>query len=449
MIQCKTLIKKVSLMGLLLLSGFKAQAAHVDALGTLERFYHPQSFSTKLRWGLFDHKDHSNLNDPKSQTSQPDVVWARMRQNFDLDHAEHHPRVKKYIREYTQSNYHLNQLSRNASPYMFLIVEEVQRRGVPLEIALLPMVESNFNPQAISRTGAHGLWQIMPATGKILGLEQDQWYDGRQDIQASTRAALNHLQYLYRTFDGDWLLALAAYNSGERRVIQAIRKNKQHKKPTDFWHLQLPQETQDYVPKLLALCAIVNHPTKYGVSLPALPNKPYAQAVEVGHQIDLNILSSIADIQIEELKKLNPAFRQNTTHPNGPHRLLIPVAKAPHLVRQLRRTDPAKWLDFAQYKIQPGDSLSTIAHSFNASVEDIKLVNKLTSNRIQAGQTLLIPSGIAPKPEESKIVHVVKNGDSLWSISRRYKAEIGKIKAWNKLKNETLKPGQELIIYST
>jgi peptidoglycan lytic transglycosylase D len=401
--------------------------------------------SNTLRVGLFKHRDSAPLmnRDIEPLEESPQVIWTRMRQGFEFDFKEHNPRIKKFINDLSRSNYYANKLSKNAAPYMHLIVEEIEKRGIPLEIALLPMIESNFEPVAISRSGADGLWQIMPATGKILGLKQNYWYDGRRDVKASTLAALNHLQYLHRAFDGDWLHALAAYNSGERRVMRAIARNKKQQKPTDFWNLQLPQETKDYVPKLLALITIVKTPAKFGVTLPSIPNVPYAQVVQINHQIDLKIAANLMDMKHPDLHRLNPALHHGTTPPKGPHQLLVPIQYVDSLTKQIRRQAPSQLVANKRYQIKPGDTLSNIAKSFDTNVASIISINELGSNTIYPGQFLYIPG----YEERTAITHVVRSGDSLWSISKKYKIALNELISWNNLEKDKIKPGQKLIIY--
>lgn len=412
-------------------------------------FSKPNSLELKnqLRFGLFTQKDEGPLNMrvEKVGPQEPKVLWTLMRQKFNLEYPDNHPRVKQYIKEYTKTNYHMNQLSKNASPYLFMIVEEVDKRGLPLELALLPMVESNFNPLAVSPSGAEGLWQIMPATGSILGLKQDFWYDGRKDIKASTIGALSHLQYLNRLFEGDWLLALAAYNCGERRVLRAIQANKKKNLPTDFWHLNLPKETQNYVPKLLALCQIVKNPTHHKVNLPDIANEPRAQLIKVHHQIDLDVAAQLSSVSLDELVRLNPALHHGATHPKGPHQVMVPSYAADNFMKKVRRFNPEELTSHQLYVVHTGDTLSSIADKFGSSAHAIKITNDFHSDSLHPGTTLFIPSNkiVVQSPP---LTHVVKKGDSLWSISKKYKVELKDLAAWNQLGKKAIQPGQELVI---
>ncbi|HVN43240.1 MAG TPA: transglycosylase SLT domain-containing protein, partial [Steroidobacteraceae bacterium] len=216
----------------------------------------------------------------------------------------------------------LDRTFRRAGRYLHYIVGEIEKRGMPTEIALLPVVESAFNPVAYSRSRASGLWQFIPSSGKHYGLEQNWWIDQRRDVIESTQAALNYLQYLHDYFGGDWFLAIAAYNGGEGTVAAAIARNQAAGRPTDFFSLDLRPETRDYVPKLLAMRRIVGNPQVYGLSFAPIPNTPYFAVVDPGHQVHLGEAADLAGISRDDMFALNPAFNRMTTPPNGPHRLL-------------------------------------------------------------------------------------------------------------------------------
>lgn len=210
-------------------------------------------------------------------------LWDRLRDRMGLVIA-HNPRVDKEIRQLKASPRYLKQLSRRARPYLHFILSEIERRGLPGELALLPEIESNYNPRAVSPKSAAGMWQIIPQTGRRYGLEQNTSYDERNDIRASTRAALDYLQWLHREFQGDWALALAGYNAGEGLVAKARRRNRARGKPTDFWSLDLPTETARYVPKLLAVAKLIERPTHYGMRLPSIPSQPHLKLVDTRKQ---------------------------------------------------------------------------------------------------------------------------------------------------------------------
>ncbi|MEJ2382242.1 MAG: transglycosylase SLT domain-containing protein [Gammaproteobacteria bacterium] len=256
----------------------------------------------------------------------PQTVWQRLRRGFRLPDYDN-PRVRTQLQWYANHQEYLKRVMDRAEPFLYMITQQVEKRGMPSEIALLPVVESAFQPFAYSHGRAAGIWQFIPSTGRLYGLKQNWWYDGRRDVVASTDAALDYLDKLDKQFNGDWLLALAAYNSGEGTVASAVARNRRRHIPTDFWSLRLPQETESYAPKLLAIAAIIKNPQKYGIQLKPIPNKPQVALVDVGSQIDLALAADMAGISIEEMYRLNPGFNRWATDPRGPYRLLVPVDK--------------------------------------------------------------------------------------------------------------------------
>lgn len=252
-------------------------------------------------------------------------IWGRVRNHLNLNLSKPSPLYQQHLRSFARSQDYINKVIRNASPYFFFILEEVEKRGMPSEIALLPIIESDFDPHCISSKGAAGLWQIMP---RMHGLKQNAWYDGRKDVYESTKVALDHLVYLHKRFNGNWLLALAAYNSGEGRVQKAIKKNRNAKKPTDFWSLKLPKETTHFVPKLLALAKIVKSPKEYGITLPSIPNAPVFTRINTGKAIDIAHAAKLVDMSESQLRKLNPGMHKKGMNPSGPFHLLVPVNQA-------------------------------------------------------------------------------------------------------------------------
>ncbi len=399
-------------------------------------------------------------------SAQPSDLWQRVRQGFALPH-ELHPRIDAELQWYARHQAYLNRVSARAKRYLYLIVEEIEKRGMPTEIALLPIVESAFQPFAYSHGRAAGIWQFIPSTGRLYGLKQNWWYDGRRDILASTRAALTLLQDLHRRFDGDWLLALAAYNSGQGTVQRAIRKNKRRHKPTDFWSLDLPRETRGYVPRLLALSILVEAPEKYHVKLPFIPNEPYVTQVKIDAQLDLALAAELADISIDELYLLNPGFNRWATDPDGPHDLLIPVDKAERFRQRLAQLPPHKRVSWKRHRIRPGENLLQIANRYNTTVALIKEVNNLRGNLIRAGNNLIIPVStrhldsytLSADQRLSKLQNTrrpgqavrykVRRGDTLWDISRKYGVSVRSLAKWNGLApRDMLRPGQTLVIWT-
>lgn len=321
-----------------------------------------------------------------------DSLWSVLAKNFSL-HYPITPQVQAQIDWYRQHPTELYKLAEQASPYLYYIFQRVKAYEIPTEITLLPMVESNYNPFVSSSAGAGGIWQLMPNTAAGLGLRQNWWYDGRRDIVASTKAALDYLDYLNTLFSGNWLLTFAAYNSGAGAVQQAIDRNSQAGLPTDFWSLRLPQQTQDYVPKLLALVVIIKEPEKYGVRLPELKNEPYLEAVDIGSQIELAEAAKLAGMDLATLYRLNPGYKHWATDPNGKHRLLLPIDVVESFKAKLTQLPPEKRVRWDKYAVQPGDNLKQIAQNFHIKPELVKEINNLRSDFVEVGKVLRLPLG--------------------------------------------------------
>ena len=391
-------------------------------------------------------------------------IWTRIRDSFELQ-ATDEPRIEEELSWYLEHRDYLVRVQERARPYLYHITREVQRRGMPGEIILLPLIESAFQPFAYSSGHAAGLWQLIPATGRMLGLKQNWWYDGRRDIVASTRAALDLLQTLNQQFDGDWLLALAAYNCGGGTVSRAIAKNQKRGRPTDFWSLDLPEETRNYVPRLLAASRMFAGAERYGLELLPIPPEPFFAAVDVGDQLDLALAADMAGIAFEKLRILNPAFNHAATAPDGPHRLLLPVAQVEHFERQLAALDPDQRLRWQRHEVRQGDTLSQIAGRYGTSVQALLQVNHLSRNGIRAGQQLLIPSSTqASDPPAGRrlladrtairhkgmpITYNVRPGDTLWDIARYHKVKVDELAAWNgRTPRDPLHPGETLVVWT-
>jgi len=390
-----------------------------------------------------------------TETPTPELpinVWQKIAeaQVFakDVENAE----IKKYRDWYNGRQHYFDRLGARAQLYMAHIVEEFENNNLPLELALLPFVESAYNPFAYSPSGAAGLWQFMRPTGDHLGLKRDQWYDGRRDIISSTDAAIRYFKYLNKRFKGDWLLTLAAYNAGEGTVNKAIRTNQRKGKDSDFWSLHLPRETRTYVPKLIALAQVSASPTDYQLVLPNIPTKVYFEVVELSQQIDLYQVSLLADMSIDGVYRLNPGCQQSATPPEGPHRLLIPHHKAASFSSRLSDTPKDNWLKIREYKVQHGDTLSEIAQRHGLSSQSLMAQNNMSSSRIRAGQTLnihSISSAYLPSFARPTQYYRVRHGDSLWKIAQAYQVKTHNLARWNGLKPKApLKIGKRLTIRS-
>lgn len=397
---------------------------------------------------------------------EPQDLWSRLRDGFQLNEHKHE-RVASDLAWFERHPTYLNRVAERARPYLHLIVDELEERNMPMEIALLPVVESAFQPFAYSHGRAAGLWQFVPGTGKRFGLRQTWWYDGRRDVAASTRAALDYLQYLNRHFDGDWLHALAAYNSGEGTVGRAIRKNKRLGKPTDYWSLDLPKETEGYVPKLLAISQLVANPPAHGVILDTIDDTPYLTTVDIGSQIDLDLAAELAEISLEDIYLYNPGYNRWATDPKGPHQLLVPVDKADTLLANLTEYPENERINWKRHKIQSGEVLGVLAERYRTTVSLIKSVNGLSSSNIRVGQTIIIPvarkdleryrlsSGQRLKSLQErkrnghKLEYLVKEGDTLWGIAKEYDVGVIQLAKWNGMApRDPLKPGRKLVIWT-
>lgn len=388
------------------------------------------------------------------QAPIPIDLWERIRRGFLLPQADN-PRVRKQLQWLRTHPMHLLWTSERASPYLYHIVEQAEQRGLPTELALLPAIESGFRPRARSPYGAAGLWQFMPGTAGAFGLKRTWWYDGRYDLTASTQAAFDYLQHLADQFEGDWLLTLAAYNAGPAQIRRAMERNRRLGLATDYWSLDLPRETQNYLPRLLAVARVVREPGAHGIRLAAIPNAANFSAVELERQIDLRLAARLAGVQADELKRLNPGLRRWATDPDGPHRLLVPEDRAQTLADSLAALPPEQWVSYKRYRIRRGDTLGGIAHKHGIAMREIQRANKLGGSLIRAGGDLLIPvpgtgapTAAAPRTDQqtaAQSTHVVQRGDTLWGIARSYKLNHRQLAVWNGLaEKDTLKPGQVL-----
>ncbi|MDH5784643.1 MAG: LysM peptidoglycan-binding domain-containing protein [Chromatiales bacterium] len=406
-------------------------------------------------------------NEPAASCHGNYDIWSRIRDGFRLVGQHTHPRIENDLNWYRSHESYLVRMTERATPYLHFIVEEIQRREMPLEIALLPVVESAYQPFAYSHGRAAGLWQFVPGTGRRFGLSQTWWYDGRRDVTASTIAALDYLQYLHKYFDGDWLHALAAYNSGEGTVKRAIRRNQKKGKPTDYWSLDLPKETEGYVPKLLAISTLVANPAAQGVALDTIADTPYLQSVDVGSQIDLDLAAELADISLEQIYRYNPGFNRWATDPKGPHKLMVPLDKVEQFQQALAEYPADERITWKRHKIKSGEVLGVIAENYRTNADLIRKVNRIKGNNIRAGQTITIPvarkslsryslsanqrlkSTQNTQRSGNKIEYQVQEGDTLWDIARRYNVGVQQLARWNGMApRDPLRPGSKLVIWA-
>ncbi len=381
----------------------------------------------------------------------PTDLWERIRSELswqDIDNKQ----VGKAIDLYLSGPNGLPDISERGSLYLYYIVEEVQKRDMPMEIALVPLVESSLNPFARSTSNAAGLWQITPETGANLGLEQTAWFDGRRSISDSTEVALDYLERLHGEFDDDWLLALAAYNAGEGRVARALQSNQDKGLPTDFWSLDLPAETRRFVPRVLALSQIVAEPETHDVQLPPVENAPAFETAEIDGPVHLARAAELADISLETLQDLNPGQLRTSTDPSQSQELLVPFGTGARLEQELAQLSTEEQKRWRTYTIRRGDTLNAIARQFHIDVGLLRRVNGIAGSNIGAGKILIIPGNdwaeglsiTAARPGQMT-PYKVKPGDSLSAIAGKFKVSVDDIVAWNSLDpGKYLQPGQTL-----
>ncbi len=405
---------------------------------------------------------------PEPEPAPPADVWSRMRAGFQLDHEVDRRRVLNELKWFVKHPEYVDRVAKRADPYLYYIIGELEKRNMPLEFALLPIVESAYDPFAYSHGRASGLWQFIPSTARLYGLKIDWWYDGRRDVEASTRAALDYLVYLHDMFDDDWLLALAAYNAGQGNVMRNIRAARKKGHGEDFWSLDVLKETYTYVPRLLAVSELFNNPQTYHIELPHVANEAKFVGVETGGQLDLEKAAVLAGLTSGQLYKLNPGFNQWATHPDGPHRLLVPIeneAQFREALKDLPANDRVAW---TRHKIRPGETLGLIAKRYHTTVSVIKTANNIKGNVIRAGDYVLIPSAdrnttyemtaegrlaqrqqyLKDNVDPNPIKYKVQPGDTLWDISRQYNVGMRELARWNGMGTTgLLHPGEELLVF--
>lgn len=392
-------------------------------------------------------------------------LWDRIRMQLSIEIPDNE-RVQTHIDWYKSHPTYLQRISQQAAPFLHLIVEMIEERDLPVELALVPVVESAYDTFAYSHGSASGIWQFIPSTATSYGLEINWWYDGRRDIVAATETALDYLDRLHRTFDGDWLHALAAYNAGQGRLAGLIRRAENAGQPSDFWSLELPLETQNYVPKILALASLLRHSEAHGVNWSFVANQPATTVIELDNQIDLAQAAEMANMSLRELHRYNSGYNRWATGPDGPHRLLLPLENAELFTQQLAQTSPADWMNWQRHQVQSGESLSRIAQRYGTTTRAIQQANNLDDHLIRQGDHLLIPVSSRSLDEYTlsatqrrtatqnqshgnhRINHQVTRGDTLWDLSRTYGVPVRSLASWNNIApGDTLRLGQTLTIW--
>jgi membrane-bound lytic murein transglycosylase D len=393
-------------------------------------------------------------------------LWFLIQDELQFNRNINQRSVQDKVAWFARNQDYLDRVADRAQPYLYHIISKLKERNMPLDLALLPIVESAYHPFAYSPSRASGIWQFIPATGKRFGMKQNWWYDGRRDIIAATDGALDYLESLHKRFNGNWFHALAAYNAGEGNVEKAIRRNKKAGKKTDFWSLRLPRETRSYVPSLLAVAEVLKNQTKYNIIFKSIPNQPHFESIDIGSQIDLATVAAMSNMTMDEVYTLNPGFNRWATDPKGPHRILVPYDKAADFKQKLAALPTSERVSWKQHKIVQGESLAQIARRYQTSVSALKETNRLKGNNIRAGSSLLIPTAkesskfyslsadarkfknLKRTGDGKQYIYSVKRGDNLWDISRQYGISVKQLTRWNGISSKSLlKPGQKLTVW--
>ena len=379
--------------------------------------------------------------------------------------VDNNPRIQSHIDWISQRPDYLASISKRAEPFLYLVVSELEKEEVPIEIALLPIVESDYYPFSYSHGTATGIWQFIPSTGRMYGLDEDWWHEDRRDVLASTKAAVRYLKDLNRMFDGDWLLSIAAYNAGPGRVQRAIDKNRNQGKRTDYWSLDLPKETEKYVPKLLALGKVLKNPERFNQKLIKIENKPYLEPINLESQFDLALIAQWTNLSIDEIYSFNPGLKRWATPEALPYTILLPVDVVGDFKEILTNQKNRPKVSWTRYKVKEGDSLSIIAQNFNTTINQIQSVNNINGSLIRANSYLIVPlareseayyslsdaqrekSRLNATKNSDKLIYKVVSGDSLWKISRNFDVTVNDLVRWNKIvPTAPLSIGKELVI---
>lgn len=386
-------------------------------------------------------------------------LWQRIRNGYALRKLNS-PLVAKHEQWYAKHPAYMQQMTERGQRYLHFIVEEVERRGMPSEIALLPIIESAFNPRANSISGAAGIWQFIPSTGKHFGMQQNWWYDGRRNIISATTGALDYLQMLHGMF-GDWELALAAYNWGEGAVQQALAHNRKLGLPANYANLKMPSITRNYLPKLQAIKNIIGNPASFGLVLHPVPDQPYFVAVSTSKNIDMELAAGLAEVTLDEFRALNPAHNRPVILQENSEVLLLPVDKV-ETFRANLANNSLPLVSWQAYKSRKGERLNELATRFGLPPETLRSINGLSTRlKVSTGQTLLVPlngqiaenefeafnahPALASPLPKNTIRYTVRKGDTLSAISRLYKVSVEKLQGWNS-NVRILNPGQHIFI---
>ena len=400
-----------------------------------------------------------------AQLQPPADLWERIRRGFKMNNLEG-DLVRQQEQWYSSRPEYIQRMTERSRKYLFHIVEELERRNMPTELALLPFIESAFNPQAVSSARAAGMWQFMPATGQYFELKQNVFRDDRRDVLASTRAALDYLQKLYGMF-GDWHLALAAYNWGEGSVGRAIAKNQRSGLGTTYADLNMPNETRFYVPKLQAVKNLVSSPENFRADLPLIENHPYFQSVVVSRDIDVRLAATLADVSIEDFKALNPSMSRPVILAAGTPQILLPWDNAKVFQRNFEAYTAGQYASWTAWSAPATMSVLEAAKRVGMSEADLRSVNSIPPRMlIKAGSVLIVPR--SAKIQDDVTSHVADNGqlsltpenvtrrttvkagkrDTVASIARRYRLNVAQVGEWNNLgTSAAFAAGQQVVLF--
>ncbi|MFU0967736.1 murein transglycosylase D [Kluyvera ascorbata] len=418
---------------------------------------HAQSLSAASQGEASKFASQASWMDNGTFDTQNQDLWAYIGDELKMGIPDN-DRVREQKQKYLKNKSYLHDVTLRAEPYMYWIAGQVKKRNMPMELVLLPIVESAFDPHATSGANAAGIWQIIPSTGRNYGLKQTRSYDARRDLVASTTAALDMMQRLNKMFDGDWLLTVAAYNSGEGRVMKAMKVNKARGKPTDFWSLPLPQETKLYVPKMLALSDILKNSKRYGVRLPSADESRALARVRLDSPVEISQLADMAGMPVNKLKTFNAGVKGSTLGATGPKYVMVPKKHADQLRESLASGEIADLqptlvadntpLTSRSYTVRSGDTLSGIASRLGVKAKDLQQWNSLRGNNLKVGQSLTVGAGssAARLADNSSITYRVRKGDSLSSIAKRHGVNIKDVMRWNG-STGNLQPGDQLTLF--
>jgi len=391
-----------------------------------------------------------------NQTNYKHSIWTRINNGYKMKERPSR-RIRNFEKWYSKRPEYVQRMLNRSEKYLFYVVGEVEKRNMPMEIALLPMIESAYNPIATSRQKAAGMWQFIPSTGKIYGLKQNWWIDDRRSVIDATNAALNYLEKLHKEF-GTWELALASYNAGEGRVGRSIKRNKRNKKPTGYYSLRLPKETKNYVPKLFAIKNIISNPSKYGLDLPKIKNRPYFEVVKVDRNIDTQLIARLAEISLEEFRLLNPQHKRPVIKVKNVHQEINLPYQNIHIFNYNFHGYEKPLSNWKSYNPKKKESVAQVAKKFGIDRKILIQVNRLERRKsFRRNSTILIPNKDAITTYfptnvnelynySSIITHKVSPGQTLSHISDKYNISVKDIKEFNELRSDRIIIGDTLDI---